>query len=200
MFMRKGQWPIVVLHLLILSLFSFIFVDRGNFEFVLYLIVILTLTVVVIIFNKKFQFSNAVLVSLVFLSFLHLSGGGIQVGDGILYDYILIPLFKNYPVFRYDQLVHGVGFGIATFAIYQIIKPLVQTKVIKSNPLSFVIVMAALGLGVINEVIEFLVTVVTPINEVGDYMNNALDLVFNFIGALIGLIIINFREKHPEKF
>jgi hypothetical protein len=42
-----------------------------------------------------------------------------------------------------------------------------------------------MGLGAINEIIEFVATVVVPETGVGGYVNNALDLCWNGVGATI---------------
>ena len=49
------------------------------------------------------------------------------------------------------------------------------------------------GLGALNEIIEFIVTVFVPENNVGGYVNTALDLVFNLIGAVIAAVWIRLR-------
>ena len=52
----------------------------------------------------------------------------------------------------------------------------------------------ALGLGALYEIIELFGVSVLGNQEVGDYMNNALDLVFDFLGAILGGLVISFRE------
>jgi len=53
---------------------------------------------------------------------------------------------------------------------------------------------AGLGLGALNEIVEFIITVVVQSTGVGSYVNNALDLVFNFVGALIAFWYVRKRE------
>ena len=61
--------------------------------------------------------------------------------------------------------------------------------------MSIVVVMGGLGIGALNEILEFLVTVVVPKTGVGGYINTSLDLVSDLIGAIIAMIIIYFRER-----
>jgi hypothetical protein len=53
-------------------------------------------------------------------------------------------------------------------------------------------VMAACGFGAINEIIEFIATVISPQTNVGGYINTSLDLCFNLIGAVIAITLIHF--------
>ena len=55
--------------------------------------------------------------------------------------------------------------------------------------------MAGLGLGAVNEIVEFTATVITPNTGVGGYVNNALDLVTDLLGAVIAIIYLRKREK-----
>jgi hypothetical protein len=58
---------------------------------------------------------------------------------------------------------------------------------ISGKALAIVSILVASGIGMMNEVIEFgLVIWADAAAEVGGYYNTALDLVFNFIGALLG--------------
>ena len=56
--------------------------------------------------------------------------------------------------------------------------------------LSIVIAMAGLGVGGLNEIIEFIATVVMPETGVGGYMNTALDLVADLVGAVLAVIFL----------
>jgi hypothetical protein len=55
--------------------------------------------------------------------------------------------------------------------------------------------MAGLGLGALKEIIEFIMTVVLPNTNVGGCENTALDLVSNFIGALIAIFYLKRKVK-----
>ncbi len=192
--MKKEYLPILLVHVLIVLFYTVFFLVKGNYEFIIYIIVIALLTALIFFSSKVFRYSKGLLWGLVIWSFLHLSGGGIQVGDGTLYQWMVLPLFENYPILRFDQVVHAFGFGVATFLVYELLQPFIQVKVKSSVALSIIIVMAALGLGALNEIIEFFATLVTPEHGVGDYVNNSLDMVFNLIGILIALVYLRHRE------
>lgn len=55
--------------------------------------------------------------------------------------------------------------------------------------------MAGLGVGALNEIIEFFATVVVPETGVGGYENTALDLVADLIGALSATTLIAVTRR-----
>ena len=58
-------------------------------------------------------------------------------------------------------------------------------------------VLAGLGIGALNEMIEFSMVVLANAGAaVGGYYNNALDLIFNFIGNIIGAWIASKSKNN----
>jgi putative membrane protein len=51
-----------------------------------------------------------------------------------------------------------------------------------------------MGLGALNEMIEFSAVLMVPGTNVGGYYNTALDLVSNSIGAVIAIIAVAWSE------
>ena len=129
---------------------------------------------------------------------LHMCGGGIPIGDKVLYGIILIPVSETYPIVRFDQFVHVVGFGVATLLMYHLLTPLLKPDLKGWTALSIVMVMAGLGVGALNEVVEFLAVVLVPETGVGGYWNTALDLVADLIGAVFALLYIRLRYRRPS--
>lgn len=193
MYIGKGQGIILAFLLAPLLIYGYLFQTRGNAEFLLYIGVIVLFLLLILFTNKKVQYPHAVLWGLAIWSFLHMSGGGILISDGRLYEVILIPLTEAYPIFRYDQLVHIIGFGVATVLMHHLLRPYLKSKKMGFG-LGLVVVMAGLGVGALNEMVEFLATVLVPSTGVGGYVNTSLDLVADFIGALIAVFYI--RNNH----
>lgn len=198
MYLRKGQLPIFIVNIAALLIFAFIFAKRKNYEFMIYIGVIIFFLFLILHTNKKISYPNGVLWGLTFWSILHMSGGGIYINGKKLYTLMLYPLVgEPYLIFKFDQFVHIVGFFAATLVVYHLIKP----KLIKDHKwaaLSIVVVMAGFGLGALNEVVEFIATVITPETGVGGYENTALDLVSNLIGAVLAMVYIYNREGNNK--
>jgi putative membrane protein len=192
---RKGQLPILIFNLLVLTVFSFHFISKKNHEFILYIGVIIFFLGVFILTNSRVYFPNVLFWGLSIWALMHLAGGAIYINGDKLYELILIPLSENHPVFRYDQLVHIIGFAIATIVMFYVLKPLLRENLNGWIALSIVVVAAGLGVGAFNEIVEFMATVLVPETGVGGYLNTSLDLVADFIGALVAIIIIRITNK-----
>lgn len=186
---KKEQKPILITLLVVLALFTTIFVQRENYEFIMYEGVIIFFMALILLTNKTINYSKSTLWGLTLWATMHLSGGGILINGKRLYELIIIPLTPS--VFRYDQLVHIIGFGVATIVAYELIAPAVK---IKKARFYFVTAMAGLGLGALNEIIEFIATVIMPQTGVGGYYNTGLDLIADLIGTIIAIIYLK-RKK-----
>lgn len=66
--------------------------------------------------------------------------------------------------------------------------------------LSILIILIAVGTGAINEILEFgAVVFFRATQQVEDYTNNALDLLFNLIGAVIAcFFVMNHHKRISE--
>ena len=194
MLLKKGQLPIFIVNAVALVVFTILFASRKNYEFLLYIGVIIFFLALILGTNKRVDYPNGVLWGLTAWALLHMSGGGLYVGKIKLYEIILIPVSEKYHIFRYDQFVHIVGFGVATLVMYYLLKPLLRPGLDRWIALSIVVVMAGLGVGALNEIIEFAATVLVPETGVGGYINTSLDLVSDLVGAVIAVIIIKTRH------
>jgi len=188
--LKPGQLPILIVNTISLLIFSIIFLSRKNYEFMMYIGVIVFFLLLILYTNNRVNYPNPVLWGLTLWSIMHMSGGGIYIGGQKIYEIILIPLVgEPYNIFKYDQLVHIVGFGVATLLMYYLLKPVLKPKH-KWTALLIVVAMAGLGIGALNEIVEFFATVIIPDTGVGGYENTSLDLVADLIGAVIALFWI----------
>ena len=195
MLIKKGQLPVIIIHSVALIIYTIIFLSRKNYEFLWYICVIIFFMLLILFTNHKINYPNGLLWGLAVWSILHMSGGGIIINGTRVYDLMLLPIVgAPYHILRYDQFVHIVGFWIATLAMYAVIKHRLK-KENKWVAVSIVVVMAGIGTGALNEVIEFFATIIIQDTGVGSYENTALDLVSNLIGAVGAMIYIVVKEK-----
>ena len=193
---RKGQLAILIFNLFALAVFSVHFFIKGNYEFIIYIGVITFFLIIFIATNSKIYYPNALLWALTAWAVMHMAGGSIFINNVKLYEIILIPLSATIPIFRYDQLVHIIGFATATATMFYILKPLLRPKLKGFWALSIIIVSAGLGVGAFNEILEFITSVIVPESDVGGYLNTSLDLVSNLIGAVLAMCIIRLTNSN----
>jgi putative membrane protein len=190
MVLKKEQLPILLVNAVALIIFALLFLSRKNYEFLLYVGVIVFFMVVILATNERVSYPTSVLWGLTAWALLHMSGGGLFIRGTKLYEIILIPISEKYEIFRYDQFVHIIGFGVATLVMYHLLKPLLAPDLNRRAALSIVVVMAGLGVGALNEIVEFVATVLVPETGVGGYVNTSLDLVSDLVGAVLALVVI----------
>ena len=198
MLLKKGQLPILITNVCAAAAFGSYYLAKQNYEFVIYIGVIVFFLLLILATNRRVNYPNSCLWGLTAWALLHMSGGTFYLGGTRLYEIILIPMSTRYPVLRYDQFVHIVGFGVATLVMFHVLQPLLRPGLEKWTALSIIVVMAGLGVGALNEVIEFMVTVVVPECGVGGYENTSLDLVADLVGALLAMAFIRLSHRADE--
>ncbi|HEY5153535.1 MAG TPA: DUF2238 domain-containing protein [Acidimicrobiales bacterium] len=121
----------------------------------------------------------------------HLAGGMIAVGDSVLYDASVGPWFGalDTHLFQYDHLVHAYGSMVATVALWVLLVP-PEAKPWARRNLVLLCVLAGMGIGAVNEAIEFVATLAHSGDHVGGYTNTGWDLIANFVGAALGAVVI----------
>jgi len=191
--MKKKHIVLLLINLALIVGFGSLFLARLNYEFLIYVGVIIFFLCLIGISIKKVDYTLGSLVGLTVWSALHLAGGGVTIGEGRLYDVMLIRLSETYPVWRYDQLVHIWGFGASTLVLFCLLAGSLKRPVENPIALGIVLVMAGLGMGALNEIVEFAVSICVPQSGVGGYMNTSLDLCADLIGAILGLLYIRLR-------
>lgn len=83
---------------------------------------------------------------------------------------------------RFDKVVHAFGFGFATLACYDLLRPSYAGS---DRGAAAFAGLAGLGLGALNEMVEFLIARYSESSNVGGFTNTGWDLVFNTIGAVV---------------
>lgn len=199
--LRKSQYPIFAINILMLLCFGTYYVITGNKEFIIFVLVIIGVLALLLYTNKRVQYSNLSLWGLTIWAFLHMAGGVFYFGGTRLYEIILIPIVDSgeYQILRYDQAIHAFAFGVTTLIMYELIRPHLKDKITRWVAISIVIVMAGLGVGALNEIIEFFIGLASTDNKIGGYENTSLDLVADLVGAIIAMVVIVVMEKRKNK-
>ena len=178
-----------------------------NMEFAIYVGVVFILLVVLSLIHLQYKLTGALLWLFSLWGLVHMAGGLYVVPydwafsgrERVLYNLWVIP-----ESLKFDQVVHAYGFGITTWLIWEILQKTLMKKTGKGQKefpptlgLLFLCVIGSMGLGALNEVIEFIATLTLPETNVGGYVNTGWDLVYNTIGAVITatLIFLSHRKN-----
>lgn len=192
---RKKNYLILFFTIAYLAAFTVNAFFWANFEFLYYTVVMVGLISLIIFLNKRLHLAFFILVNLSLLGFLHLLGGNLYLGEIRLYDFYVIPY-----LFRYDNVIHTYATFIATITLYSLIGDYIDERLRRKYFLfALGLVFMALGMGVINELLELFAVLIFGVTEkVGDYFNNAFDLFFNTIGAIAATVVIYFYLERPR--
>ncbi len=176
-----------------------------NGEFVFYCAVMLIQAVLVVVTHRRSGFSPRVLWGLSLWGLAHMVGGLVPVPESwpingsirVVYSWWIIP-----DRLKYDQVVHAFGFYVTAFVCWQgltaIVCDLHPARHWQPTFGSLLLCVAAsTGFGALNEVIEFVATLLVPKTNVGGYVNTGWDLVSNLAGAIAAAFWIRLAWKPP---
>ena len=194
--LKRGEWFLILFTLAYVLAFAVYYISIRNFEFLWYVAVLLFFFFLIALTLQKSKFDYFILWGLALWGLFHMAGGGVKLGDGVLYGWEMIKLFDIGDTFvlKFDQFVHAFGFGVTTLVAWHLLKPYLNEKT-NYKIIYPLIVAVSMGLGALNEIVEFIAVVLFSETGVGGYYNTALDLVFNTIGAVIGAVIVHFRRR-----
>lgn len=198
----RTLWPVIAFTSAYMVAAIALAFSLGNLEFLYYIVVMLVLVYVVWSVHKSVVLTNAVIWALSIWGFAHMAGGLVVVpeswpidsGSRVLYSLWLIP-----DRLKYDQVVHAYGFGVATWVCWQGISAAIRGRGGQARPSPGLMVLSAsagMGLGALNELVEFVATLLIPQTNVGGYLNTGWDLVANFVGASAAALIIYFHGRN----
>lgn len=186
----KGRVLVLAFTLLYIAAAGVYFFLTGVAEFTLYLAVLLALVALVAFTLKFTKLPTWSLWLLSVLGLLHALGGGVKVAGDVLYNFVLIPIVnggdEGITLWRFDQLVHPYGTAVAALIIYYFLACRSQMP---RRWIGLIAALAAMGLGAVNEVVEFSTTLLFENTNVGGYDNTALDLCSNLVGSVIGALV-----------
>ena len=167
----------------------------GNSEFVFYCLVMIALGALVGLVHWHVRLSITVLWGLSFWGAMHMAGGLVHVpaswptaGDSsVLYSWWLIPKYL-----KYDHMVHTFGFAMTTVVCWQSLCKMAG-PIRPSYGAMLLCGAAGMGFGALNEIVEFIATLMVPDTNVGGYINTGWDLVSNLVGAVLACTWIKWR-------
>lgn len=203
----RAHWGIVVVtaaYLLAAGVGAFV---TGNGEFVFYIVVMVVLCSAVAGIDRRVGFSVGVLAALSAWGAMHMAGGLLPVPESwpingdqrVVYSWWVLPFVwgedgKVVWGIKYDHVTHAYGFGVTCWACWEGVRSAARGQagggeaegedVKPTFGLVVLCVVGALGFGALNEVVEFVATMLGPTN-VGGYENTGWDLVSNTVGAVI---------------
>lgn len=198
MLITRRERVVLIVNILYVLGFGVVMVRELNIEFMLYTGVIVAMGALIVWKQRTVRLEQPVLWGLTIWGMMHLAGGNVQVGDGVLYNVELIRLIPKYNVLRYDQVVHAFGFGLATLVFHHLLRPYLRTDIARSRTLLILVVLMGSGIGAINEIVEFIATETVPKTNVGGYTNTMLDLVFNLLGGVGAACLISVRQRRES--
>lgn len=186
-----------------LAMATVVILLRNDLEFLLYLAVMAVIIIAVLAIYRRAGLSAGVLWHFSAWGLLHMIGGLAPIPEawhaadtsGVVYNWRLIPGYL-----KYDQLVHGYGVGLVTWLVWQALSHRVRSHdrgPLEPTPGMLAVCAAAgMGFGALNEVVEFIATLILPSTNVGDHVNTGWDLVSNFAGATVAAVTIRLVARH----
>lgn len=156
-----------------------------------YLVIVAGGAMLVGTLDRGAQFSLVALVGLALWGIGHLAGGIVELdGDRILYNALLPGRI------HFDNVVHFIGFGAAGLAAWEAL--LRRSSTLSPWATWFSVWFLAMGVGALNEVIEFGITHVQTETQIGGFQNTGRDLVANMLGgAVAGVIAASTGRGQP---
>ena len=188
--LTRGEWVIAIFTAVYVAAFLAYFIMIADQEFIGYLATMVILVGLVTWSHQLMRFPLTLLWALTLWGLAHMAGGSLPVGGTVLYNLVLIPIAGDgeLRILKYDQLVHFYGFAVTAWMLWFILQKrapqLRRTLAVYAFP-----ALASMGLGAVNEIVEFSAVMLVPHTNVGGYYNTALDLVFNALGAIFAMLV-----------
>ncbi len=164
--------------------FGFFSLLERNTEFFYYSIVFFFCFFILSALHKRVRFPAFLLLMIAVYGLMHFIGGLFSLHDYRIYD-------LHFFIIGYDNVVHTIAAFILTVLGYSILEPGLN-DMIKGRRVYFGLLLVLFGFGIASfgEIVELIGVILFNVHGVGNYLNNAWDLVYNFIGATIGSIIV----------
>ncbi len=194
---ERELWGVLTLTLAYLAVASIAIFKGRNEEFMIYLAVMVVVISAVVKIHHYAGLSFWLLLAFSVWGCLHMGGGLVPVPKTwtlenpphVLYNWWIIPGYL-----KYDQVVHGYGVALTTWLCWQVLSRRVRSRdggpLVPTGGMVTLCAVAGMGFGALNEVIEFLASLVLEETNIGGYINTGWDLVANLIGGGVVALLI----------
>lgn len=172
------------------AVFAVFFIRHSNIEFIGYIGVIIFIFGLLYSTLDRTRIPAYILAGISFWGLLHMMGGSVQTSDGVLYAWRMFPFYDGggeFYILKFDQLVHAYLYAVVALLFLHLLRNYFGNRH-SQLLIGFIAVVASLGVSALNEIIEFIAVLTVPDNGVGGYYNTVLDIVFNFLGALLAVL------------
>lgn len=193
------QDKIIAIASILLFIIIIIYSQLTNFHYyIIDSLIFIILTLILLLFYRKLNLNTTTFFSLLMAFTLHSLGA--------------FKFYRSPPVpFEWDIVTHFFGILAATLFIYNIVLNLSNNK--HKPALFFIVILAAGGIGVMIEFVEFFGFMTTGFGEgflgrgfgdfdprivSSDYLNTIQDLFWNSIGSLFGFVIAYFINRKKK--
>lgn len=193
----KSHWVVIGFTVAYLLTGGVFFFQDSNLEFVIYVGVIIAAFAVLFGTLSATKFPSYILWLISIWGLLHVLGGSVMTPDGVLFAYRIYPFLDlggEFYILKYDQVVHAYLYGVMALVFLHVVRRTLAAR----GPLWIMVVlalMASMGVSAMNEIMEFLIAINLEQHGVGGYENAMLDLVFNFSGAVLALVLLYLFQK-----
>ena len=180
-------------YLAVATLFAF---SKQNWEFVFYIGVVVVLGWAALTVHRRANLPTGILWGLSIWGLLHMVGGLLPIPAGLPYNgtkAVFYSLWIIPEIIKYDHVVHAYGFGIATWLCFEALRAALPEAKPTLGILSLC-ALAGMGLGAVNEIVEFTAVLLIPETNVGGYANTGWDMVSNAFGAIVAACVIGWRR------
>ncbi|MDD5178000.1 MAG: DUF2238 domain-containing protein [Candidatus Nanoarchaeia archaeon] len=180
---------ILFISILFMVFSTVVFVIAKNYEFLFSTALMIGIIIFFVLLYKKFRFSVLLLAGFMVLFMAHILGGYVYINGGRLYDYWILD-----GIIKYDFVVHFFGLFVVTFLVKHFLD-IYMSKESGRFILFIFLVFVPLGISAFHEVLEMFAKIIFNDTGVGDYWNNALDLLFGLLGSIFASWLI-LRKKN----
>jgi len=181
---------VAIFLLVFLSIYMSIIADN---EFLFYNLGAIVLFLLLSYLNRLLILDSGKAMAILVIYGLNLLGALVYIGGHKLYGFWIIQ-----DIFRYDNVVHFCVLLVITVLVFGLLEFYFDVKMKHPIFMIFIAMIAAQGFGTWVEMMELIASSMLGAGEnVGGYLDNAVDLVWNMFGTIAAAIFLFFVKIKP---